>query len=85
MTNSKKINRICPQTFAVVDSQRQDPGDPIDAGIETFRQNCQALQIDCLVLERRAIENYLPDHAISIPPSREPDTDRWGHLKAEKE
>ena len=61
----QEVTRICPHTFAVVDSERQNPGDPIDVGIETFSQNCEGLQIDCLVLERRAIENYLPDRAIN--------------------
>jgi energy-coupling factor transporter ATP-binding protein EcfA2 len=62
----QEVTRICPHTFAVIDSERQNAGDPIEAGRETFLQNCQGLNIDCLVLEYRAIENYLADRAIKI-------------------
>jgi len=60
----QEVTRICPHTFAVIDSERQDASDPIEAQREAFVQNCQALQIDCLPLEFRAIENYLSDRAI---------------------
>jgi hypothetical protein len=60
----QEVTRICPHTFAVIDSERQQAGVPIEAGREIFIQNCQDLQIDCLVLQYRAIENYLSERAI---------------------
>jgi energy-coupling factor transporter ATP-binding protein EcfA2 len=60
----QEVTRICPQTFAAIDSERQNAGDQIEPGREAFVQNCRDLQIDCLVLEYRAIENYLSDRAI---------------------
>jgi predicted ATPase len=62
----QEVTRICPHTFAVIDSERQNAGDQIEAGREAFTQNCQGLHIDCLVLQHRAIENYLSDRAIKI-------------------
>jgi energy-coupling factor transporter ATP-binding protein EcfA2 len=62
----QEVTRICPHTFAVIDSERQNAGDQIDVGREAFVQNCRDLQIDCLVLEFRAIENYLSDRAIKL-------------------
>lgn len=60
----QEVTRICPHTFAVIDSERPNSGDPIEAGRNLFAQNCQGLGIDCLTLERRAIENYISDRAI---------------------
>ncbi len=62
----QEVTRICPHTFAVIDSERQNAGDQIDLGREAFVQNCRDLHIDCLTLEYRAIENYLSDRAIKI-------------------
>jgi predicted ATPase len=62
----QEVTRICPQTFAIIDSERQNAGDHIEARREDFAQNCRALQIDCLILEYRAIENYLSDRAIKL-------------------
>ena len=62
----QEVTRISPHTFAVIDSERQNAGDQIEVGRQTFLQNCGDLQIECLVLEYRAIENYLSEHAIKI-------------------
>jgi energy-coupling factor transporter ATP-binding protein EcfA2 len=62
----QEVTRICPHTFAIIDSERQNAGDHIKATHEEFAQNCRALQIDCLILEYRAIENYLSDRAIKV-------------------
>jgi predicted ATPase len=62
----QEVTRICPHTFAVIDSERQNAGDQIEPRREAFAQNCRNLQIDCLVLEHRAIENYLSDRAIKL-------------------
>jgi hypothetical protein len=62
----QEVTRICPHTFAVIDSERQNAGDPVEAAHQAFAQNCRDVHIDCHILERRAIENYLPDRAIKI-------------------
>ncbi len=62
----QEVTRICPHTFAVIDSERQQAGDQVEAGREEFVRNCRDIQIDCLVLEHRAIENYLSDRAIKL-------------------
>lgn len=62
----QEVTRICQHTFAVIDSERQNAGNQIEARREAFAQNCRDLQIDCLVLEYRAIENYLSDRAVKI-------------------
>jgi energy-coupling factor transporter ATP-binding protein EcfA2 len=62
----QEVTRICPHTFAVIDSERPNASDQVERAHEAFAQNCRVLNIDCLVLERRAIENYLSDRAIKI-------------------
>jgi energy-coupling factor transporter ATP-binding protein EcfA2 len=62
----QEVTRICPQTFAIIDSERKTEGDQIEPRREAFADTCRALQIDCLTLERRAIENYLSDRAIKL-------------------
>jgi hypothetical protein len=62
----QEVTRICPHTFAVIDSERQNAGDAIDPGRQAFEDNCNRLAIDCHVLERRAIEHYLADRAIKL-------------------
>ena len=62
----QEVTRISPNTFAVIDSERQNAGGQIEAAHEAFAQHCRELQIDCLVLEHRAIENYLSDRAVKV-------------------
>jgi energy-coupling factor transporter ATP-binding protein EcfA2 len=60
----QEVTRVCPHVFAVIDSERRAAGATIEAGRKAFTDNCARLGISCHVLERRAIENYLPDRAI---------------------
>jgi energy-coupling factor transporter ATP-binding protein EcfA2 len=60
----QEVMRICPNVYAVIDSERQNPGEMIEAGRAAFQSNCQTLGIHCHILERRAIENYMPDRAV---------------------
>jgi energy-coupling factor transporter ATP-binding protein EcfA2 len=62
----QEVTRISPHTFAIIDSERQNAGDQIEARRTAFADSCRDLQIDCLVLEFRAIENYLSDRAIKL-------------------
>jgi putative AbiEii toxin of type IV toxin-antitoxin system len=60
----QEVTRICPQTFAVIDSEKEAAAAPVEEGRRIFAENCRELGIDCLVIQYRAIENYLPDHAV---------------------
>jgi ABC-type cobalamin/Fe3+-siderophores transport system ATPase subunit len=59
-----EITRISPKVYALIDSERAQSGDAIAADRQSFVDTCSKLKIPCRVLERRAIENYLPEHAI---------------------
>jgi hypothetical protein len=59
-----EIKRISRRVAALIDSERDDPEAPLDAGREAFVENCRRLDIPCCVLERRALENYWPDSAV---------------------
>lgn len=60
-----EIKRICGKISAVVDSERSNAGDPPAKNVEAFDQVCKKVGVECHVLERRAIENYLTQEAIT--------------------
>jgi len=60
----QEATRICPHTYAVIDNEKENAADSIQEGRQQFAENCRALGIDCLIQERRAIENYFSDRAI---------------------
>ena len=59
-----EVVRISPRVRALIDSERSQPGEPLGPDRQGFVDVCAQLKIPCCVLERRAIENYLVDHAI---------------------
>lgn len=59
-----ELQRITTHLYAVIDSERQSAGAVLASDRENFRQTCESLGIQCLVLERRAMDNYLTDAAI---------------------
>jgi predicted ATPase len=59
-----EITRISSKVYGLIDSERTQPGDAVAADRQSFVDTCTKLKIPCLVLERRATENYLPEHAI---------------------
>ena len=63
-TQLTEITRISPKVYALIDSERARSGDALAADRESFVDACSKLKITCRVLERRAIENYFPEHAI---------------------
>jgi energy-coupling factor transporter ATP-binding protein EcfA2 len=63
-TQLDEITRISPKLRALIDSERTQAGEPLAADRQSFVEVCSKLNIRCHVLERRAIENYLPEHAI---------------------
>jgi AAA15 family ATPase/GTPase len=62
----EEIKRISQNLFAVIDSERSSPGEDLKKDRSAFVESCKKLKIKCLVLERRAIENYLTERAIKL-------------------
>ncbi len=60
----EEIKRICENVSALIDSERIAPGAELEPRIAGFVETCNKVNIDCYVLERRAIENYFSDRAI---------------------
>jgi predicted ATPase len=59
-----EIARICPDVYALVDSEKPRAEDPLPGERRGFLQSCDRAGITCHVLERRALENYFPRAAI---------------------
>ncbi len=59
-----EVKRISNHVYALIDSERSAPGEALAADRQGFTEVCSKLNIPCHVLERRAIENYLPEGAI---------------------
>ncbi len=60
----QEIKRIGAVVSALIDSERTAPGAALSKDRKDFVQKCKENRITCCVLERTAIENYLPDRAI---------------------
>jgi hypothetical protein len=50
--------------FAIIDSERDAVDAAVDRSRLKFQEACYALDIQCFVLERRALENYFTDKAV---------------------
>jgi hypothetical protein len=59
-----ELRRISDRIIAVIDSERSTAGEPLSANRAGFAQACNDLNIPCTVLDRRATENYFPEHAV---------------------
>jgi hypothetical protein len=59
-----EISRITTDVSVLIDSERQAEGEELAADRAAFVKDCTALGFQVHVLERRALENYLPDEAI---------------------
>jgi energy-coupling factor transporter ATP-binding protein EcfA2 len=60
----EEIKRICDNISALIDSERQSADAPLDGNRQGFVDACKEAKIPCHVLNRRAFENYFPEHAI---------------------
>lgn len=60
----QEIKRISGKVAAIIDSERISEGAPLARDRKGFFTTCQGAKIKCLVLERRAIENYFTDEAV---------------------
>ena len=59
-----EIRRLTKNISAIVDSERKAKGEAAAKRRNEFAALCKQLEIDALVTERRAIENYFSDRAI---------------------
>jgi hypothetical protein len=60
----QEIKRITTCLFALVDSEKTAAEAPLPADRQDFKTLCEQLNIDCHVLERRALESYFTDEAM---------------------
>jgi energy-coupling factor transporter ATP-binding protein EcfA2 len=59
-----EMKRIAADTFALIDSERLAPEEPLSSERQAFVELCKKLDIDCHVLEKRAFENYFTAAAL---------------------
>ncbi len=59
-----EIRRISENISVLIDSERSAADDPLGPARQAFVDLCEKLHVDCCALERRATENYFPDHAV---------------------
>lgn len=62
----EEIRRISDKIYALIDSELPSASDILSDDRKGFRQVCQQLGIDCHILKKRAIENYLTDRAVKV-------------------
>jgi predicted ATPase len=60
----EQLKRISDDIWVLIDSERKAPGEDLDQARAEFQENCEKLGFAVCVLNRRALENYLPLHAI---------------------
>jgi hypothetical protein len=60
----EEIKRTGVRVYGLIDSDRSLPGEQLNPKASFFSQACAQADIHCHILERRAIDNYLTDHAI---------------------
>lgn len=59
-----EITRITKDVHALIDSEKSSETEALSKEREGFKNNCEKAGINCHVLEKRAIENYLTEKAI---------------------
>jgi ABC-type cobalamin/Fe3+-siderophores transport system ATPase subunit len=59
-----ELTRISSKISAIIDSERSNANDPLSANRQRFAEACGRAKISCKVLDRRAVEQYLPERAI---------------------
>ncbi|MDX6766293.1 MAG: AAA family ATPase [Candidatus Methylacidiphilales bacterium] len=60
----REIARICPDVFALIDSEKPSPREVLSVERQGFVRSCGKSGIECHVLERRSLESYLTRAAI---------------------
>jgi predicted ATPase len=59
-----EVQRISGHVFALIDSEKTSAASPTPDDRTSFQQLCQGLGINCHILGRRALDNYLSDVAV---------------------
>lgn len=59
-----ELTRITPNIWTVIDSEKDSGNAPLAASRASFVEACQRANVECLVLSRRASDNYLSEDAI---------------------
>jgi ABC-type Mn2+/Zn2+ transport system ATPase subunit len=60
----KQIIAIHPKVLVIIDSEKTAEDEKLEAKRDEFRSACELVHIPCLVVERRATENYFTESAI---------------------
>jgi hypothetical protein len=60
----REIKRLTSSVYALIDSERSSAEAPLDRDRAGFEASCAEAEVECQILNRRAIENYFPDRAI---------------------
>lgn len=60
----QEVKRISENVHALIDSERESATAAMPLDREAFKSTCSKVGIPCCILERRAFENYFPEHAI---------------------
>jgi energy-coupling factor transporter ATP-binding protein EcfA2 len=60
----QELTRISNNIFALIDSEKSDPNQPVPADRQAFVDLCAQAGVGCTVLDRRATENYWTDRAV---------------------
>lgn len=56
--------RLTENVYALIDSERVSEAAPVNDSVRGFADACKDAGVTCLVTQRRAIENYFPEHAV---------------------
>lgn len=59
-----ELARLSNRIVAVLDSEKDEPGQPVDPGRLAFADALKEVGGVCHILERRSIESYFPDRAV---------------------
>jgi hypothetical protein len=59
-----ELTRLSEKIAVIIDSEKAGPTDPLAPQREAFVRACRDLNFNVHVMDRRSIENYLPERAI---------------------
>lgn len=85
-----ELAQLASDVYVLIDSERKSADAELSSDRQSFVAMCDSLGMNCHVLDRRALENYLPQHAVdaafgsgtyeALGPFDEP-TPPWGKIR----
>jgi hypothetical protein len=63
-TELPEYMRLCQNISVIIDRETASDADPIPPRRQELKETCERYGARCLILEKRAIENYFPTHAV---------------------